>query len=60
MYCIVSEIYVGGRFLEDYFYCYFQQIISVAGKESLIPYILHKEPLKHRTFNTVIPNAAPN
>ena len=28
MYYIVLEICIGGRFLEDCFYCYFQQIIS--------------------------------
>ena len=30
------------RFLEYYFYCYSQQIVSVVAKESLIPYNLTK------------------
>ena len=37
IYYIVSEIYIRGRFLEDYFYCYPQQIVSAVGKECLIP-----------------------
>ena len=36
----MSEICIGGRFLEDCFYCYSQQIISAVAKESLIPYNL--------------------
>ena len=35
---IVSEIWIGGRFLEECFYCYFQQIVSAIANESLIPY----------------------
>ena len=35
---MVSEICIGGRFLEDCFYCYSQQIISAIVNESLIPY----------------------
>ena len=38
MYDIVSEICIGGRFLEDYFYCYSQELISAIAIESLIPY----------------------
>ena len=37
MYYIVLEICVGGRFLEDCFYFYSQQIISGIVNESLIP-----------------------
>ena len=60
MYYIVSEICVGGHFLMDCFYCYFQQIISAVAKESLIPYTLYKEHQKHGTFNTVTPSTSPN
>ena len=42
MYYIVSEIYIGGLFLEDCFYCYSQQIISTATKESRFPITLSK------------------
>ena len=35
---IVLEICIGGRFLEDYFYCYFQQILSAVANGPLIPY----------------------
>ena len=42
MYSITSEIYIGGRYLEDCFYCYFQQIISVVANEYLILYHLIK------------------
>ena len=38
MYYMVSEIHIDGRFLEDCFYCYYQQIISAVAQESLIPY----------------------
>ena len=54
---IVPEICVGAGFLEDYFYCYSQQIISVVANESLISNNLQ---YKHRTFNTVTLNANPN
>ena len=37
MYYIISEKWIRGHFLEDCFYCYSQQIISVVAKESLIP-----------------------
>ena len=40
MYYIVLEICIGGRFSEDCFYCYLQQIISAVASESLIPYDL--------------------
>ena len=43
MHYIVSEIGIGGIFLEECFYCYFQQIISVATNEFLIPYNLIKK-----------------
>ena len=35
---MVSEIWIGGSFLEDCFYCYSQQIISAIANEFLIPY----------------------
>ena len=57
---IVSEIYIVGSFLEDYFYCYSQQILSAVTNESLISYNLIKGQQKHRTFNTVTPNDKPN
>ena len=44
MYYIVSEIYIDGRFLEDCFYYYSEQIISAVAKESLIPYNLTQRP----------------
>ena len=49
MYYIVSEIYIGRRFLEDCFYCYFQQLVLAVVKESLQKYRT-KEPLilQHR------------
>ena len=37
IYYIVSEICIGGPFLEDCFYCYSQQITSAVAKEFLIP-----------------------
>ena len=43
MYYIVSEICIGGRFLEDRFYCYAHQIISPVANESLIPYNLFQK-----------------
>ena len=42
-YYIVSEICIGGHFLEACFNCYFQQIISAVANESLIPYNLIKK-----------------
>ena len=42
MYYVVSEICTGENCLEDYFYCYFQQIKSAVANESLIAYILKK------------------
>ena len=39
---IVPEICIGGRFSEDCFYCYSQQIISAVANESLISYNLIK------------------
>ena len=42
MYYIVSEICIGGRFLEDCFYCNSQRIIFAVANESLIPYDLIK------------------
>ena len=38
MYYIVLEICTVGRFLEEFFYYYSQQIISAIANESLIPY----------------------
>ena len=43
MYYIVSEICIGGHFLEDCFYCYSQQIKSAVANESLIPHNLMKK-----------------
>ena len=40
--CMVSKICIGGNLLEDWFYCYSQQIKSAVGNESLIPYNLIK------------------
>ena len=40
MYYIVSEKCIGVHFLEDCFYCYFQQIKSALFNEYLIPYNL--------------------
>ena len=36
----VGKKYTGGRFLENCFYCYSQQIMTVVPKESMIPYNL--------------------
>ena len=47
---IVSEICLGGRFLEDCFYCYSQQIISAIANESLIPYNLMKRAPETQKF----------
>ena len=60
LYYIVSEIYIGVHFLEGCSYCYSCQIISAVANESLIPYNLKKEHQKHKTFNTVTPNATSN
>ena len=38
MYYIVSEICIAGRFLQDCFYCYSQQITSAIANESLTSY----------------------
>ena len=38
VYSIMSEIYIGGSFLKDCLYCYFQQVISAVTNEYLIPY----------------------
>ena len=42
MYYLVSEICIGGRFLEDCLYCYSQKILSPVAIESLILYNLIK------------------
>ena len=42
MYYIVSEIWIGGHFLEDCFYCYSEQINSDVANDSLMPYNLIK------------------
>ena len=48
MYYIVLEICIGGRFSEDCFYCYLQQIISAVASESLIPYdLIERAPETH-------------
>ena len=54
-YYIVSDMCIGGGFLEECFCCYSQQIISAVPSEFLIPY-----NLKNRTFNTVAPNSNSN
>ena len=46
---IVSEIWIGERFLEDEFYYYSQQIISAVANESLGSL---QKPYKKRTRNT--------
>ena len=46
MYCIVFKICIGGRFLEDYFHCYSQQIIYAIANGPLIPYNLIKGALE--------------
>ena len=51
MYYTVSEIYIVRRFLKNC--CYFEQVIFVADKESLIPYNLIQTAQKTQTFNTV-------
>ena len=50
MYSKVLEICIDGHFLEDCFYCYFQQNISAAANESLIPYNLIKRAPKTQNF----------
>ena len=60
MYYIVLEICIDERVLEDCFYLYSQQIVSAVANESLIPITLQKKHQKHRTFNTVTPNAKAN
>ena len=60
MYYIVSEIYIGRRFLEGYFYYYSQKTMFAVAKESLIPYKPAQGAAKTQTFDTVTPNATPN
>ena len=57
MYSITSEIYIGGRYLEDCFYCYFQQIISAVANEYLILYhLIKRAPETHSLYcNTECP-----
>ena len=43
---IAPVIYIGEHFLEECFYCYFQQFISVVASESPIPYNLIKRAPK--------------
>ena len=38
IYYVVSQIYISGRFLRDFFYCFSQQFMSTVANESLIPY----------------------
>ena len=47
----MSEIFIGRRFLKNC--CYSEQVISVADKESLIPYNLIQRAQEIQTFNTV-------
>ena len=60
MYYKVSEICIAGHFLENCFYCYSQQIVSVVANESLNAYNFIKRVPEKQTFNTVTPNANPN
>ena len=60
MYYIVSEIYIGRRFLEGCFYYYSQKTMFAVAKESLIPYKPAQGAAKTQTFDTVTPNATPN
>ena len=60
LYYIVSEIYIGRRFLEDWFYCYPQQIIYGVAKETLIPSNRIERVPEHIRFNTVTRNATLN
>ena len=53
IYYIVSEIFIGERFLEDGCYCHSQQFIYANTIESQI----HQ---KHRTFNIATLNTNPN
>ena len=46
MYYVVSEMCIGGGFLEGCFYCYSQQIITAIDNESLIPYNFLKPALE--------------
>ena len=51
MYCIVSEIYIVGHFLEDCFNCYSQQIISAVVVSELGTKRAHElEPKKMRIW----------
>ena len=50
MYYIVSEICICGRFLEECFYCYSQQVISVVANKSLNSYNLIKRASETQTF----------
>ena len=52
MYYIVSEIYIGRRFLEGYFYYYSQKTMFAVAKESLIPYKPAQGAAKTQTFDT--------
>ena len=47
-------------FLRELFYRFSHQIISAIANESLSPYNLINRAQKHKTFNTVTPNATPN
>ena len=52
MYYIVSEIYIGRRFLEGCFYYYSQKTMFAVAKESLIPYKPAQGAAKTQTFDT--------
>ena len=52
MYYKVSEICIGGHFLEDCFYCYSQQIVSVVANESVNAYNFIKRVPEKQAFNT--------
>ena len=52
MYYIVSEIYIGRRFLEGCFYYYSQKTMFAVAKESLIPDKPAQGAAKTQTFDT--------
>ena len=62
IYYTVLEIYIGGCFLEDCFYCYSKQITVYLlwPINLLFPTTLQKKHQKHRILNTVTLNANPN
>ena len=49
-YTVSQQICIGGRFLESFFYCYSQQILSAVAKESLILYNLRQRAPETQNF----------